>query len=383
MKEYSKKSNLKISTIPNGVILPRKETKDGPMWGLGGVCDEDGNFVETSFYDGGWATHGGKYDWDISEEVYQDDTVVYMGMFFQHWGHFLVDLVGRLWYTLCPEFQCENMKIAYLGELEPNGNFLEFFRLLGVTEERLIHIKRPTRFKKVIVPDNSSKSCEWYSQEYVDMFKTIVENALKNIGINRFEDVKNVYFTRMNFRKAKDTEFGEKLIGQCMEAAHNKLVAPEQLTLSEQIYIWNYAEKIICINGTIPLNLMFCQNKNLKLVVLNKTSIEHENLLFFSEMKNKKVEFINIYREPFQNYPKSLGGGPFLLTVTEELRLYLRENGIRCPVSSLELKWNDICNIIKYCFCITGIKSKIHLWLSNTVPQNWKNTARKMLEKVK
>ena len=113
MKEYSKKSNLKISTIPNGVILPRKETKDGPMWGLGGVCDEDGNFVETSFYDGGWATHGGKYDWDISEEVYQDDTVVYMGMFFQHWGHFLVDLVGRLWFTLRSEFQSENMKIAY------------------------------------------------------------------------------------------------------------------------------------------------------------------------------------------------------------------------------------------------------------------------------
>lgn len=379
MKEYSKKSNLKISTIPNGVILPRKETKDGPMWGLGGVCDEDGNFVETSFYDGGWATHGGKYDWDISEEVYQDDTVVYMGMFFQHWGHFLVDLVGRLWFTLRSEFQSENMKIAYLGELEPEGNFLEFFRLLGISEGQLIHIKNPTRFKRVIVPDNSSKSCEWFSQEYIDIFKVITENALKSTELNRLKELKNIYFTRVNFKKAKGTEFGEKLIIQCMNAENNRLIAPEQLTLSEQIYIWNHAEKIVCMNGTIPLNLIFSQNQNLKLIVLNKTSIEHENLLFFSRMKNIEAEFVNVYIEPFRNYPKSLGAGPFLLTVTDELKSYLKTSGIRCPVTDFRLTWSNICNFFKYCFCITGIKSKVHLWLSKIVPQNWKNTVRKIL----
>ena len=46
-------------TVPYGLILPRRDVEQGPMWGLGGVCDEHNHFVELSAYDGGWATQGG------------------------------------------------------------------------------------------------------------------------------------------------------------------------------------------------------------------------------------------------------------------------------------------------------------------------------------
>ena len=52
---------MAVQTVPQGVILPRKEVENGPRWGLGGVCTEHNAFVELSAYDGGWATHGGGY----------------------------------------------------------------------------------------------------------------------------------------------------------------------------------------------------------------------------------------------------------------------------------------------------------------------------------
>lgn len=79
-------------------------------------------------------------------------------------------------------------------------------------------------------------------------------------------------------------------------------VAPEKLSLEEQIYIWNNADEIACINGTIPLNVVFSKNKNLKLTVLNKTSISHENPYILLQFREIKADFIGVYKEPFKNY---------------------------------------------------------------------------------
>ena len=68
---------MSVRNVPQGIILPRKETEDGPRWGLGGVCDPNGEFVSLSYYDGGWATHGGIYPYD--EPEYEDFDVVFFG----------------------------------------------------------------------------------------------------------------------------------------------------------------------------------------------------------------------------------------------------------------------------------------------------------------
>ena len=42
---------MAVQTVSRGTVLPRKETENGPMWGLGGVCDENGAFAALSAYD--------------------------------------------------------------------------------------------------------------------------------------------------------------------------------------------------------------------------------------------------------------------------------------------------------------------------------------------
>lgn len=55
-KMEKNREKLSIEEYSNGIILPRLEVSAGPRWGLGGVCDQNNQFVDTSFYDGGWAT---------------------------------------------------------------------------------------------------------------------------------------------------------------------------------------------------------------------------------------------------------------------------------------------------------------------------------------
>lgn len=372
---------IRYCVCENAVILPQKPCGDYPMWGLGGVCDQHGTFVESSFYDGGWATHGGKYEWNAQEEEYIDTDVIYFGVFFRHWGHFLVDLVGRMWFPACSKEYTLDMKIAYLGEEKPTKPHLEFFECLGIKEEQLVQIKRPTRCKKVIIPDVAVKSCEWYSEYYENMYDFIIANVNKDKRmVEKFGAVKKVYFTRTKFAKAIETEFGEKQIEDIFVQNGYQCLAPEEMSLFEQIYIWNHAEKIVCVNGTIPLNVAFTQNEDLELLVLNKTSIFHGNLYLYAKMRGIDITYIDIYREPFKRYPKSLGEGPFLMGISKDLQKWFDENGMENKNSRLELTRNTIKNYCKYIFCIVGIRRRLRRFASKVVPTTVKATIRKIIK---
>lgn len=369
MNKYSKKSeNLKAFEYEKGIILPQKKDVDYPMWGLGGVCDSKNEFAQVSFYDGGWATHGGKYSWQ--QEDYIDEDVVYVGMFYLHWGHFLIDLTGRFWYLqqLCKTRN--NFKVAYLGDEEPKGNNLEFLKLLGVKEEQLIHIKKPTRFRKVIVPQQSFKSCEWYTDEFVKMFDSLYETVLqKGYDFSKVKDLHKVYFTRRSFSKAVSSEFGEEYFEKLFVYNGYNAVAPETLTLEEQIYLWNNTDEIVCINGSIPLNVMFSSNKNLKLTILNKTSILHENPYILLQMKGIKAQFVDIYKEPFKKYPKSLGEGPYLLDNTQEFKQYCKNNGIKQYLSDKESKQYFRKENRQYVLAIINLKGRTKKVLRRMIPK--------------
>ena len=52
MEKYFKNNEPKVNSYDNGIILPSKIVENGPMWGLGGACDSDNNFISDSLYDG-------------------------------------------------------------------------------------------------------------------------------------------------------------------------------------------------------------------------------------------------------------------------------------------------------------------------------------------
>ena len=357
---------MEVQTVSRGIVLPRKEVENGPMWGLGGVCDEKGAFVSLSAYDGGWATHGGAYPYE--EPEYMDEDVVYFGPFFRHWGHFLVDLIGRMWYIA----ESGRRKTVYLGEEEPSGNFLECFRLLGLEPEDLIRVTKPTRFRSVTVPEFSCKSCEWYSREYRQIFDTMIANA-------RPEPIpgRKIYFSRLDFGRGK--EVGERQIAVWALANGFTAVAPEKLTAAQQIAIWNGAEEILCLDGSIPISVAFSRNEALGLTVLHKTSLEHRNLDLFLLMRPCRAVLLDAYREPFRGYPKNIGAGPFLLEIGADILRYSREQAMTVPYTQCQLAWIRFTNSFRLLWKIWDLPMKSRLLASRLLPAGFKRKLREVL----
>lgn len=368
-------SKLQVFEYAHGIVLPRIQSPDGPRWGLGGVCDENNEFAQSSFYDGGWAQHGGYYEW--TEEEFCDEEAVYMGLFLSHWGHFLVDLTGRMWFLQKLAKSRSDFKVAYVGEETIKGNNLAFLKLLGIREDQLMHITKPTRFRTVLVPEKAFRTCLWYKEEFVTMFDEMYRTVINSsVDFSRLKDAKKVYFTRKKFSKAVTSEFGEDYFESCFVQNGYVAIAPETLSMEEQIYVWNHADEIACMNGTIPLNALFCQNPKLKLTVLNKTSICHENPGLILEMRKISATFLDIYKEPFKNYPKSLGTGPYLLWPSKQFDMYCQNQEYVLTVSEKRRERYFRKQYLKYCWAILNIKGRVYNFVSKLIPQRIKGVLR-------
>ena len=144
-----------------------------------------------------------------------------------------------------------------------------------------------------------------------------------------------------------------------MEYNGYDIISPEKLSLKEQIYLWNTAEEIVCLNGSIPINIIFSQNRNLELTVLNKTKLVHKNLDLFLLIRPCRIIFLDIYFEPFKNYPKSLGEGPFMYRINEDVYEFSKEKNLRIPFSKWQIRLQFFVNYIKLVLGILDIKGKI------------------------
>jgi len=255
---------------------------------------------------------------------------------------------------------------------------LEFFSLLGIEKDDLISVTKPTRFRKVIVPEFCCKSCEWYSDEYRGIFDAMAERVkAEDFVSDRVAACEKVYLTRNAFGKARGTEFGEDMIVRWMEANGFSVLAPEVLTVREQIYLWNHAAEIVCLNGSIPMNVAFCRNTALKLTVLHKTHLEHLNLELYLLMRPCNVQLLDVWYEPFKNYPKNIGAGPFIFHLGEDAKAYSVQRGWVFPFSDEELKKHQSRNRAKMVWSIIDLRGRIRTILSKAVPQSLKTMLRR------
>lgn len=256
---------LKIEKYDDAIILPYRRDPKGTV-GLGGVLDANGKFIESSCCHEGRYNQGGYYEWSSSSLRTSEEKVAYFGYFLPHWGHFLIDCLGRIWPFA--EEALSEYKLAFISnQSEFYPNCYEFFHALGIGKSRIVWVDEPTRFKEVLIPEMSYQTPESgriFYPEYTNTFNHVIDNLLASTPKEKVEEkygqIDKVYFTRSLFNNAKSREVGLKVIDNVMLKGGFNILAPEQLSLAEQVAIWNYSEQIACINGTIPLNCIFYRN---------------------------------------------------------------------------------------------------------------------------
>lgn len=343
-------NDISVTVVENGLILPgNSNVNNAPAWGAGGVLDADGNFIEKS---GVPLAFGGKYSFNIHDIDIIDDEVIHINIIPKHWGHFLVDVVCRLWYLLENNSQC---KITYCSwkfeDHQIKGNFLEFFKILGISEDRLVCINKPTRVKKINIPDATYKFCGDYNEKYRTVLRKVCESVSNG---NDNEISKKLYLTRTKLKKAKFYETGEKEIEDIFRLNGFEIVSPEKLSLQQQISLFMNAEMIVSLSGTLPHNIVFTKPQT-EIIILNRTCLTNLPQIGFNELFDGRVTYIDVYNRVIENKPVIYGDGPLWVECNSNLEAWLSDNGYDQRISKFKKIFAKIRN-----FCVWKMLKIVH-----------------------
>lgn len=325
-------------TLNDGLILPRKTgLKNAPYQGGGGVLDYEGNLVKESVIYDLINTDDQKqflafgYAYDAPHIKVDNRKVIYLGLAHQHWGHFLIDIVQRLWFINENREEIESGRYKdYLfafagfgnGVTEFRGNFVEFFRLFGLDTRRIIIVEEPTQFSEIVIPDIAIYPGQYIHTIFKAVFNRVVESAMVEATKKSLPTYKRIYFSRTHLRDNK--EMGEEHIQSALEHCGYEVLYPEELSLTEQIWYWQTADEIACVNGSITHNCVFAKPE-LKLYVFNKMSRVVGYQFTMDAIWGNTPVYISAYREPFKDFPISVSRGPFWIAVTDDVKRFLKD----------------------------------------------------------
>ena len=325
--DYKIEKELKVDVILNGFVLPVKKyyNPHKTLCGTGGVVDSRYNYVQSSAMLGHNMADRlcESYDFNRKNVEYINESVIYINHFIHHWGHYLLDVINRLWYIL--DKDVNKLKFVYIVRENDGdyirGNYLELLELLGIKKENLIRINKVTQFKEVIVPEASLYPGKYFTKEYKMIFDRIIEN----VNIGQIDLKSNIYCSRSQLKKAKRTEIGEEELEKIFNQNGFESVYMEKMTVREQIKVINNAKTIVAISGTIPHNLLFARNAP-HVIILNKTYKLNLHQFIINQISNAKVDFIDTNISPM---PIQYGKGPFIMKVTDNLKQFCVQNNLK------------------------------------------------------
>jgi len=317
IERISKKEKaLNLEIHENCYMLPLRKRVLTHVVYEGGILDSNKNFIETAkmlpnrIYNG--------YDFDSKTVNYDDREVIFAGYFLNHWGHFILEHVSRLWYFL--NEKDTSLPIVYLGDRKLQGSYLEFFELLGINADRLVWVDKITKFRKIHIPDVSMVAMDYYTNEYAKIFEKIRAGVSKD---NNYP--KKIFFTRRNLTKATITDFGAiKEIEDFFENNGYTLISPEKLSLKEQIKYLKSCEEYACVSGTLPHNLLFADN-NIKSIILNKSYGINPHQPLIEKVRGITPLYIDTH---VSILPENIGLGPFFFSFSENLIKWGTDNNL-------------------------------------------------------
>ncbi|WP_300379894.1 glycosyltransferase 61 family protein, partial [Clostridium sp.] len=251
---YLKKEKLSCIAVDNGIILPLRKIDTPALNAIyeGGVCDNDFNFIaghkrrDNNKFDNLEVVRS--YKTDIT--IHSDDEVVFAGVAFNHFGHFLTESINRLWWII--KNKKYHLKLVFLVDKLFEATFLELITLMGINKENILFLEKPTKFKKIIVPDQSLHFFSKYHKE----FNIPYDEILKNI---KPSEEKKIYLSRTQFKK-RDC-INEEYFENFYREMGFRIVYPEQLDIKEQISLISGADEIVSTTGTISHMAVFAKRR--------------------------------------------------------------------------------------------------------------------------
>ncbi len=301
------KRHLSVTTIDQGIILPARETAIGDEFFYhGGVLDSNNNFVPLSATKRHCTVKALLSGYELTEEPqYCDETVIYGGILYEHYGHVLLESISRLWYYI--KHNPHHYRVVFNFVPRAYGKFKDFFDLLDIPYNEQTFITKPTRYKQVIIPEQSY----YYGSVCHREWLTPINYMASKIPAGKY---KKIFLSRLKLQR--NPLFNEQAFFNIFKQNGYQIVYPETLSLQGQISLCKVANSLAAWEGTLALQAVFCPN-GAERIILNRAIEPDVFHRFMEQLKDLPTTHIDCSLNPI---PVSHIHGPWIVGFTSELQ---------------------------------------------------------------
>ena len=262
-QNFFSEQNLSVKTVENGIILPPKIQEGKHLIYNGGVVTPDLKFVagyERSdpsknpiLY-----TLRNSYTVEQSEIEQYDESVIFCGLVWGHFGHVMIESFCRMWYVLQHSENHDRLVFLHVGPWKIQDWLYQFFELMDIPKDRIMIVEKPTQFKSIIIPDQSARIGFDYHREYSIPYETMIK---KVESMNIPTHSKKIFLTRTKGKNTDVVILNVEYFEKFYASQGYEIIEPENLSLPEQISLVHNADKISAFFGTLSHWAVFCKPK--------------------------------------------------------------------------------------------------------------------------
>ena len=270
-------------------------------------------------------------EYDLSN-VKKGGKAILLGCFWIYvWGHCFTDHFNKLWFAFteeCRKLQSQGAELIALScKSQAPKYFQTLFELAGFDWNSLKFVTETTLYEEVYVPDSCYLQIEgewnrFYTKEYVGLLDRMKGNVRKLASADgNYPQYDKIYLTRTQGSFGTFRDLGEKLIEDVFRKEGYTVVAPEKLTVPQQIWLMMNVKDLVATDGSICHASTFCA-PHTKITVLMKADFLVENQIVSDQIADMDVTYVGVHRSFFAG-KKDPWHGPFLFCITDNLERFI------------------------------------------------------------
>lgn len=296
----------------------------------GGLCDNEGNYIEESKtvrLNDMPVVYDSPNRLDNLPEKFLAGCSLFAGPLFNHFGHFLLESVSRLWGIQVHEFDNIIYQAPNADGLEINPFQLFVFEQLGIINKIKV-ISEPMRFERIFVPSPSLVIGSYARSEYSSIFEVI-----RNMHTCRHPRLETkIYLSRTLLDRGRTV--GEELLQDAFRKDGYEIIHPERMTPQQQVSLFSSATHIAGIQGSAFHNVVYCQ-PGTKTIMFVREGYSMIDFINIDKCCNLDASYIEGVMEEFTDYEPLHAQGPYCLSVSK-VRRALSQYGLQSVAESFD-----------------------------------------------
>ncbi len=315
-KNHFAAKKLGYKVIERGAIVPFVPVVENGkrILEFGGLIDGNYRFVQSSVGKFG----AGDFYTPTEKIRYVPATVVYLGLFYPIWGHFITEGLRYFWFLSSENFKqnfadCPLAYVPYECKwyFERMENFRRLAEFAAVDTDKLVPFVHPVRFENVILPDESFFAAEagrYFTAEYRETIDRVRDFALKN---RTPTSSKKVYYFYGN------NQIGEERLAEYFKSKGYDIVSPEKLTVDEQLNVLINADSFASTLGSSAHNSIFLRGGTEAIFIPRAANRFTEYQRLIDQAADLKAVYVDSSLSIFETF-----NGPYCFIISRQLKKF-------------------------------------------------------------